>query len=95
MIILKKNFQFVFIAEPGPPGAPECVKRDRDGIEIKWNPPRNDGGNPVKGYIVERREKSAKKREWSKLTPGEFHKVSFSFFLIKSPHEASRGKISL
>ncbi len=65
------------IDEPGPPGTPECASRDRDHIEVKWSPPRNDGGNPVQGYIVERREKSGKKKEWTKINRGELHKVNF------------------
>lgn len=72
---------FLKIAEPGPPGTPTCVSRDRDHIEIKWTPPRNDGGNPVKGYIIERREKGGKRREWTKINRGEYHRVSF----IKMP----------
>ena len=69
---------FYLIAEPGAPGTPECVSRDRKHIEVKWAPPRNDGGNPVKGYIVERREKAAKKKEWTKINRGEVHKVCFT-----------------
>lgn len=65
----------VFLAEPGSPSAPECASRDRSHIELKWSPPRNDGGNPIKGYIVERREKNAKKQEWAKLNRGEMQKV--------------------
>ncbi len=44
---------------------------------MKWSPPRNDGGNPVKGYLIERREKSAKKKEWTKVNRGELQKVKF------------------
>jgi len=80
-LLLKKNsFASVVIAEPGQPSAPECVTRDRNRIEVKWNPPRNDGGNPIKGYTVERREKDAKKKEWTKVNRGDLHKVSFLFF---------------
>ncbi|CAF4189098.1 unnamed protein product [Rotaria sp. Silwood2] len=60
--------------EPGQPGTPECVSRDREHIEVKWTPPRNDGGNPVKGYIVERREKAGKRREWTKINRSDLHK---------------------
>ncbi|CAF1068172.1 unnamed protein product, partial [Rotaria sordida] len=60
--------------EPGQPGTPVCKSRDRDHIEIQWTPPRNDGGNPVKGYIIERREKAGKKREWTKINRGDIHK---------------------
>ncbi|CAF1165647.1 unnamed protein product [Adineta steineri] len=40
---------------------------------VEWTPPRNDGGNPVKGYIVKRRDKVAKK-ECTKTNRGELHK---------------------
>ena len=72
---MKRCFNSYFSAEPGAPGTPECASRDRDHIELKWSPPRNDGGNPVKGYIVERREKAAKKREWTKVNRGDLQKV--------------------
>ncbi len=71
-----KNFHFILLAEPGQPGKPECATRDRDRIALKWNPPRNDGGNPIKGYIVERREKAAKKKDWTKVDRGDLNKVS-------------------
>ncbi|CAF0817484.1 unnamed protein product, partial [Didymodactylos carnosus] len=61
--------------EPGQPGSPECVSRDRDHIEIKWSPPRNDGGSPIKGYIVERRDKTANRKDWSKITKGDLNKT--------------------
>ena len=64
------------LAAPGQPEAPKCVTRSREKIELKWNPPRNDGGNPVKGYLVERREKNAKKKEWNKINRGDYNKVS-------------------
>ncbi|CAN8010311.1 unnamed protein product, partial [Ixodes pacificus] len=41
---------------PGKPGQPEAVDHDRDFIKIKWDPPRNDGGSPITGYDVERRD---------------------------------------
>ncbi|CAF4536552.1 unnamed protein product [Rotaria sp. Silwood1] len=68
-ILVKNPF-----TEPGQPGTPECVTRDREHIELKWNPPRSDGGNPIKGYIVERREKAAKKKEWTDINRGDLHK---------------------
>ncbi|CAF1142161.1 unnamed protein product [Rotaria sordida] len=60
--------------EPGQPGTPECASRDRDHIEIKWSPPRSDGGNPIKGYIIERREKGPKKKDWTDINRGDLHK---------------------
>ena len=74
--LLSITFLLSFQAEPGQPGSPECSSRDRNHIALKWAPPRNDGGNPVKGYIIERREKAAKKRDWTKINRGDLHKVS-------------------
>ncbi len=91
------NLIFYLIAEPGQPGTPECVSRNRDRIEVKWAPPRNDGRNPVKGYIVERREKSAKKKDWSKVNRGEVHKVTINKnrCLLICPFSFSREQILL
>jgi len=46
---------------PGAPGTPECKSRSLNSIEIVWKKPKNDGGNPVQGYNVERREKGQEK----------------------------------
>jgi hypothetical protein len=67
----------ICVDEPGQPGKPECKSRDRDHIEIKWTAPRNDGGNPIQGYIVERREVGNKKRDWTKLNRTDLHKVMY------------------
>lgn len=72
----------ILIAAPSQPGTPECVTRNRERIELKWAPPKSDGGNPIKGYIIERRDKSAKKREWNPIHRGDFHKVSYDYFLF-------------
>ncbi|CAF4367962.1 unnamed protein product, partial [Rotaria magnacalcarata] len=57
--------------------------------------PRNDGGNPVKGYIIERREKGGKRKEWSKINRGDLHKVSKLLFLIllEAHRKTSRKKL--
>lgn len=52
--------------KPEPPGKPEVLDRDRTFIEMKWEPPRNDGGAPITGYEVERKE--PKTNRWVKLT---------------------------
>ena len=61
--MLDKN---CFTDAPGAPGKPECVSRSHKHIEIGWKKPSNDGGNPVKGYVVERKEKGGKK--WTRIT---------------------------
>ncbi|XP_023314705.1 twitchin isoform X11 [Trichogramma pretiosum] len=45
--------------EPGPPGRPEATDWDKDHVDLKWTPPMKDGGSPVTGYIIEKREKGS------------------------------------
>ncbi|KAK0400071.1 hypothetical protein QR680_003339 [Steinernema hermaphroditum] len=42
---------------PGPPSTPEVTGYDSNQVSLKWNPPRDDGGAPISGYVVERFEK--------------------------------------
>ncbi|KAI0984835.1 hypothetical protein GJ496_004613 [Pomphorhynchus laevis] len=39
---------------PDSPSKPVCVSRDSNYIKIEWNPPVEDGGAPIKGYLIER-----------------------------------------
>lgn len=41
---------------PGPPGRPAVFDVSRDGMTVAWNPPEEDGGLEVSGYIIERKE---------------------------------------
>ncbi|CAH1785276.1 unnamed protein product [Owenia fusiformis] len=52
---------------PGAPGKPECKGTTPDSISLRWDPPRSDGGSPITGYVVEKREKGDK-RGWTKAT---------------------------
>lgn len=61
----EKDDLYLFADEPFPPGQPKCVDRDRTHIKMKWEPPENDGGNPVKSYDVERKE--PKTNRWAKI----------------------------
>jgi len=44
------------VVVPDEPGHPHCEGATTDSITLSWEPPTNDGGKPVKGYIVEKRE---------------------------------------
>jgi len=50
--------------KPGKPGEPECEGTTEDSITLAWEPPLKDGGKPIKGYVVEKREKGSKR--WTK-----------------------------
>lgn len=43
--------------EPGKTSAPEITDYDKDFVELKWDKPENDGGSPITGYIIEKRDK--------------------------------------
>ncbi|KAK7507540.1 hypothetical protein BaRGS_00001475, partial [Batillaria attramentaria] len=51
---------------PGPPSAPFSVSDvDKTSVTLSWKPPTDDGGSPLTGYILERRE--ATRTSWTKL----------------------------
>lgn len=56
---LETNHHIRFIDEPGPPGRPEATDWDKDHIDLRWTPPLTDGGSPITGYIIEKREKDS------------------------------------
>ena len=41
---------------PDAPKGVECVEACPSAIGLEWSPPRRDGGAPVRGYIIERRQ---------------------------------------
>ena len=43
--------------EPEAPGKPEVVDWDKDHVDLKWEKPKSDGGNPIKKYVIEKKEK--------------------------------------
>ncbi|KAE8573900.1 Putative twitchin [Halyomorpha halys] len=51
---------------PGKPGKPQAIDINKDQITLKWTPPISNGGSPIIGYNVERRERMTSK--WVKLT---------------------------
>ena len=61
--------------KPGKPGEPECEGTTEDSIALTWEPPTKTGGKPIKGYIVEKREKGAKR--WTKYATVSSCRVQF------------------
>ncbi|XP_033003960.1 myosin-binding protein C, cardiac-type isoform X1 [Lacerta agilis] len=50
---------------PDPPEAPEITNVGEDNCIVQWQPPKYDGGQPVLGYILERKKK--KSYRWMRL----------------------------
>ena len=56
------------IDKPWPPGRPTVTSLSRDTASLSWSAPRNDGGSPVTGYIVE--SKSSSYYAWTSCSVG-------------------------
>ncbi|KAH0620735.1 hypothetical protein JD844_021453 [Phrynosoma platyrhinos] len=50
---------------PDPPEAPKITNVGEDNCTVQWQPPKYDGGQPVLGYILERKKK--KSYRWMRL----------------------------
>ncbi|XP_041830316.1 myosin binding protein Cb isoform X4 [Melanotaenia boesemani] len=61
-----KAMLFVKIVDvPDPPENVKCTGVGEDCASIIWDPPKFDGGAPVKGYLMERKKKGSSR--WTKL----------------------------
>ncbi|XP_008277912.1 immunoglobulin-like and fibronectin type III domain-containing protein 1 isoform X2 [Stegastes partitus] len=68
--------RLIVLDRPGPPEGPvETVETTSSIIEIKWNPPKDDGGSAVTNYIIERQQ--AGQSLWTKLGDVSADKTSF------------------
>ncbi|KAF6772761.1 hypothetical protein AHF37_07761 [Paragonimus kellicotti] len=71
-----KSSQKIHSRNLEPQRKPVIVDHDRHRIDIKWNPPEDDGGAPIKGYHVERKE--PKGQRWLRLTKVPQTNLDFS-----------------
>ncbi|XP_029311961.1 myosin-binding protein C, fast-type-like isoform X2 [Cottoperca gobio] len=61
-----KAMLFVKIVDvPDPPENVRCTSVGEDCASIVWDPPKFDGGAPLKGYLMERKKKGSSR--WTKL----------------------------
>lgn len=59
-------FAFHLTEPPSTPGKPEATDWGSDFIELSWTPPKEDGGSPVTGYIIQKKVKGS--NLWEKGT---------------------------
>ena len=57
------SFTFVFIDAPSAPGKPDIISVDKTEMGLTWALPESDGGSPITGYTIEKKEKTGK---WTK-----------------------------
>lgn len=57
--------------EPSKPGRPEPTDWDKDFIELKWTPPKSDGGAPIEKYIVQMHDKAGRGWVDAATVPGD------------------------
>ena len=91
-----------FTDEPGAPGAPEAKETDCNSITLGWSPPSNDGGSPITGYNVFKREAGTSK--WVPANRAPVRETSFTVpklvegteyeFQVKAINAAGEGKPS-
>ncbi|XP_041836615.1 immunoglobulin-like and fibronectin type III domain-containing protein 1 isoform X2 [Melanotaenia boesemani] len=68
--------RLIVLDRPDPPEGPvEIVETTSSVIEIKWSPPRDDGGSAVTNYIIERQQ--AGQSLWTKLGDVSAEKNTF------------------
>ena len=51
------------------PAAPVVADKNKHSVTLSWTPPEKDGGNPIKGYIIEAQDEGTS--EWSRVTDPE------------------------
>lgn len=53
------------VAIPGPPSRPEVIDVTHEGMTVTWQPPVDNGGSTIAGYIIERKE--ARSDRWLRI----------------------------
>uniref|UniRef100_A0AAR2LX01 Myosin-binding protein C, fast-type n=1 Tax=Pygocentrus nattereri TaxID=42514 RepID=A0AAR2LX01_PYGNA len=71
----KANLFIKIVDVPDPPEHVKCTGVGEDCATIVWEPPKFDGGAPVKGYLMERKKKGSSR--WTKLNFDVFEGTTY------------------
>ncbi|XP_049336523.1 myosin binding protein Cb isoform X2 [Astyanax mexicanus] len=71
----KANLFIKIVDVPDPPEHVKCTGVGEDCATIIWEPPKFDGGAPVKGYLMERKKKGSSR--WTKLNFDVFEGTTY------------------
>ena len=59
-LVLTKEFCntifFLLLVSPGAPSTPEVSDVTAHTVNLRWRQPKDDGGSPITGYIIEKKE---------------------------------------
>ena len=85
-----KGYRRKRLDPPGKCDKPELIDWDKDHVDLKWNPPANDGGAPIEEYIVEKKDKHGRWEQALVVKDGKTEctvpnlKVFFSFMVFST-----------
>ena len=79
-------------AVPGKPVDPQCDDTAKGSITLSWEPPTDDGGKPITGYVVEKRQHGSDK--WTKyVSPLSTTTLHVNFSVRLSLRQVVCGRI--
>uniref|UniRef100_A0A914D8F9 Fibronectin type-III domain-containing protein n=1 Tax=Acrobeloides nanus TaxID=290746 RepID=A0A914D8F9_9BILA len=76
---------------PGPPGRPEAVNTTDDTITLQWSRPIRDGGAPIIGYVLEKRE--AGTGNWERVSFGNIPDTKYRVTGL-TPHRTYEFRVA-
>ena len=80
-VILLLKLLFSISDPPGPPENPSVADVTSTSCQVSWEPPKFDGGSPITGYHVERRQTDSSR--WVKVTKSLVSELTFKCDLIE------------
>ena len=96
LICLTKLHIYIYNADaPDSPSQPEITKFNKSSVTLAWKAPKNDGGAPIKHYLVEKRQRGSTWQkavafpvEDTKVTVGNLEEGSEIEFRVVAVNEA-------